>query len=556
MPISRIKTDGIQDDAITSAKIGVDVIVADDLAANSVTVSEITDGAVTGAKLANNLNYDSGTLYLDSTNNRVGIGTSSPAYTLQVGEGNGQMSLGNATSGNGASRLKFLSSNTQKNWQISTNDNVSGALEFTQTTTAGGTTFATSPAMIIDSSGNMGIGVTPSAWSVSGVLQSGRVSLSGGANATGGTLNWNAYYDGSWKYKDSLEASQYNLTNGQHVWSYAGTGTADGAITWSEAMRIDSAGNVGIGGSPSQRLLVANTSSTAVNIQLQNNTASNLYIGADTTNLVFYNGGSERLRIDSSGNVGIGTASPNNYTDYVTLTLNDTNGGEIDFEKAGTVNGSLFTPSGTSDFQVTAANASGNLRFSAGGYSEAMRILSGGQLVINSTTLPVVGTEKLGVNGGGSTNSVAIAGTCQDRLGVPLYLSNTSNTTNTYIARFATGSLGSTRGEIYFNGSALVYATSSDYRLKQNINYDFDATTKLKQLKPAEYRWIEHQKDDIGFLAHEVQEVFPNAVGGEKDEVNADGSIKPQTYDPSKLVPLLVKTIQELEARITALESN
>ena len=90
--------------------------------------------------------------------------------------------------------------------------------------------------------------------------------------------------------------------------------------------------------------------------------------------------------------------------------------------------------------------------------------------------------------------------------------------------------------------------------LKQNINYDFDATTKLKQLKPAEYRWIEHQKDDIGFLAHELQEVFPNAVGGEKDETNADGSIKPQTYDPSKLVPLLVKTIQELEARITALE--
>src|SRR5210317_1578700 len=84
MPISRIKTDGIQDDAITSAKIGVDVIVADDLAANSVTVSELTDGAVTGAKLANNLNYDSGTLYLDSTNNIVIVGGTSANEKFKV----------------------------------------------------------------------------------------------------------------------------------------------------------------------------------------------------------------------------------------------------------------------------------------------------------------------------------------------------------------------------------------------------------------------------------------------------------------------------------------
>jgi len=187
--------------------------------------------------------------------------------------------------------------------------------------------------------------------------------------------------------------------------------------------------------------------------------------------------------------------------------------------------------------------------------TERLRILTGGNVLINSTTLPVVGTEKLGVQGGSASNGVAIGGVCSHNTGIPLHLSNVSNTTNTFLARFSTGSGGSTRGEIYFNGSALVYATSSDYRLKQNINYDFDATTKLKQLKPAEYRWIEHQKDDIGFLAHEVQEVFPNAVGGEKDEVNDDGSIKPQTYDPSKLVPLLTKTILELEARITALES-
>ena len=94
MPLSRVISTGIQDgtivttdladNAVNSAKIGVDVIVADDLAANSVTVSEIADGAVSGVKLANNLNYDSGTLYLDSTNNRVGIGTNSPSGKFHV----------------------------------------------------------------------------------------------------------------------------------------------------------------------------------------------------------------------------------------------------------------------------------------------------------------------------------------------------------------------------------------------------------------------------------------------------------------------------------------
>ena len=231
----------------------------------------------------------------------------------------------------------------------------------------------------------------------------------------------------------------------------------------------------------------------------------------------------------------------------------------------GTTNG--FIQSSGDLFQYGTANAKDLVFYSNN--TERMRVLSGGQLVINATSLPVTGAEKLGVNGGGSSGSVAMGGTCQHNLAIPLYLTNSSNTTNTYLAKFATGSGGSTRGEIYFNGSSLVYATSSDYRLKENVNYDFDATTKVKQLKPAEYRWIEHQKDDIGFLAHEVQDVFPNAVGGEKDETNADGSIKPQSYDPSKLVPLLTKALQEaitkietletakteLEARITALEN-
>jgi hypothetical protein len=111
-------------------------------------------------------------------------------------------------------------------------------------------------------------------------------------------------------------------------------------------------------------------------------------------------------------------------------------------------------------------------------------------------------------------------------------------------------------GQIVQNGaSAVSYATSSDYRLKENVVYDWDATTRIKQLKPARFNFItEADRIVDGFLAHEAQAVVPEAVHGTHNEVDDDGAAVMQGIDQSKLVPLLVKTIQELEARITALE--
>ena len=151
-------------------------------------------------------------------------------------------------------------------------------------------------------------------------------------------------------------------------------------------------------------------------------------------------------------------------------------------------------------------------------------------------------------------------------------------------------------GNIITSGSNTSYSTSSDYRLKENVDYTWDATTRLKQLKPARFNFISDDTNTLvdGFLAHEVSSIVPEAITGEKDETEtlsnavvasngtalahgkteaswtqgkADG-IYPanstwasshtqdvnQSIDQAKLVPLLVKTIQELEARITALE--
>jgi hypothetical protein len=112
-------------------------------------------------------------------------------------------------------------------------------------------------------------------------------------------------------------------------------------------------------------------------------------------------------------------------------------------------------------------------------------------------------------------------------------------------------------GSIAVTESSTAYNTSSDYRLKENVNYTWDATTRLKQLKPAQFNFIADADTTVdGFLAHEAQEIVPECVTGAKDAVNADGAAVMQGIDQSKLVPLLVKTIQELEARITALEGN
>ena len=127
----------------------------------------------------------------------------------------------------------------------------------------------------------------------------------------------------------------------------------------------------------------------------------------------------------------------------------------------------------------------------------------------------------------------------------------------------ATGTQGAIRfhnpngtvGNIHMSGSSTVFATSSDYRLKENVNYSWDATTELKKLKPAKFNFKADASTTLeGFLAHEVADVVPIAVDGEKDAVNDEGKIVPQSIDQSKLVPLMVKTIQELEARIKTLE--
>jgi hypothetical protein len=106
------------------------------------------------------------------------------------------------------------------------------------------------------------------------------------------------------------------------------------------------------------------------------------------------------------------------------------------------------------------------------------------------------------------------------------------------------------------NDSTTSYLTSSDYRLKDNITPMTNALDKVSKLKPVTYKWKTDGSNGEGFIAHELQEICPIAVSGEKDAVNEDGSIKAQSIDTSHLVATLTAAIQELSAQVTTLQAQ
>jgi hypothetical protein len=200
------------------------------------------------------------------------------------------------------------------------------------------------------------------------------------------------------------------------------------------------------------------------------------------------------------------------------------------------------------------------------------------------------GTERLRLNTSGHAKAVAFTNrsTILNTINPTVDDTNSFEIANGYIHLFrddtATikniifGKNGSEVGSISTNGSSTSYNTSSDYRLKENVIEIANATTRLKLLKPSRFNFIADADTTVdGFLAHEVSNIVPEAVSGTHNGVKTwtkydelpegvsigdnklddDGNTIPeyQGIDQSKLVPLLVKTIQELEARITELEN-
>ena len=245
------------------------------------------------------------------------------------------------------------------------------------------------------------------------------------------------------------------------------------------------------------------------------------------------------ITIDSSEQVGIGTTSP-----AFKLEVNKGSAGDIARFTDGVNANTVIKTSGS--ITTFGPDTNNSLAFQQNN-TERMRIDTSGNVLINATSQ---------VNGG--RLNIKYANTLNDGLG--LEQTNADTLGYAVIFRNTNGLVGT----ISNSGSSTSFNTSSDYRLKENVNYDFDATSRLKELKPARFNFKTNADTTVdGFIAHEVSSVVPEAITGEKDGIETytddDGNeqTRPvyQGIDQSKLVPLLVKTIQELEARITELEN-
>jgi hypothetical protein len=291
-----------------------------------------------------------------------------------------------------------------------------------------------------------------------------------------------------------------------------------------------------------------------------------LFFTADNTTLF----GTERMRITSDGNVGIGTSSPDQKLDVngaivVRGTVELKSGNNTYYQNSDNTNAYFILNNGDT------GSANATLAFVQNAVSERMRIDSNGNVGIG-TSSPGAKLDVKASSGSYMTSFVRTGSGAKN--GVVIFSDETSDKSNPSFGiltagtsgvtppesgyRFASWYIngGATVGTITYNGSGTSYNTSSDYRLKENVQPMQNALQTVSLLKPCKYIWKADGSAGEGFIAHELQEVCPQAVTGEKDEVDSNGKPVYQGVDTSFLVATLTAAIQELKAEVDLLKSQ
>jgi hypothetical protein len=325
-------------------------------------------------------------------------------------------------------------------------------------------------------------------------------------------------------------------------------GVGNSGATTSDVVTVSSAGVTVTGTLASSGVTTVPAGSAAApSISPTGDSNTGMFFPAADT-IAFTTNGTEDMRINSVGNVGIGTSSPGFrlVTAFTSSGSNPATSGTTDVTQGARIVASNVGSAGYGiDFGVSNSTGAGwiQARKSDDFATNADLLLqtNGGSLLVGTTVsnpgaASIAGKLALSFNNTGSNGGIVVsinsgAGTLQQF-------------TNT-----AFGVVGS----ITTNSTSTAFNTMSDYRLKEDIQPMTGALAKVTALKPVTYKWKFSGEASEGFIAHELQEVCPDAVTGEKDAVNEDGSIKPQGIDTSFLVATLTAAIQEQQALIQSL---
>jgi len=494
-------------------------------ASSSVTLSGGTANGVlylNGSKVAT-----SGSSFVfDGTN--VGIGTSSPAYKLHI-SGSSPAAMVQDTGAN-ASQAFIQATNSGNYFGCSTSGGTTQPMIF----------YVGAEKMRLDSSGNLGLGVTPSAWGGTyKAMQIGQTAVFGGnASFNRNYCSSNVYWNGTnYKYITSSQATQFEQSDGAYYWLQAASGTAGNNITFTQAMTLDASGNLGLNGitSPQAFFHIGPTSGLTPQIKLGASASYQLQLGYNNSSEYgFLQAYAANLSTPddivinpSGGSVGVGV-TPN-----ATLQVqgSPTTDGSISFNQQLTST-TAYNSSPQSGTMVSLKYNAGGSYAGMGGWSIAKENATDG----NYASYFAIHTR---ANGGSIAEKARVSAAGGFSVGT-------------------TADPGA--GAIYATGNITAYY-SSDRNLKENIKDVDGALSIVSAIGSKTFDWKDDyiaskggedgyfvQKSDFGVIAQDVQEVFPQAV-----RTREDGTL---AVDYEKLSTLAFGAIKELLKRVEALEAK
>ena len=524
------------------------------------------------------------------TSTGLGIGTSSPSNKLSIG-----------------GRLDFVSYSThQDNWGIWANS-TDGLTLSSYSVYPMVFRIGNAEKMRLDSSGNLGLGVTPSAWATLKALQFGGGAISGYAGgATNNQVHLlnNAYYGaGGWTYIASDTAQRFTTVNGQFAWYTAPSGTAGNAITFTQAMTLDASGNLLVGATTNSGSLKIMASDGTVQAGFLPYAAGSIaYTGTWTNHSFgFAVNGSEKARIDTSGNFqissgNIGLTTLKSWSGVKALQLNtgssiygvvqaipethiSTNtyfdGTNYKAVAAGTA-ADYYQYGDTHNFRVASSVAAGANQ----SFTYMAIIDSNGLTLNNSFTSGTNSATALYCNGNGkfiqSGADSPVLAVNNNNAYYGMYLNYNGGTggygyrsaftaaapNSTSYQFFGGSDTGATRFIVYSNGGIANYQANnvnlSDSREKTNVVDGGNYLRKICKVKIRRYRYIDQPETDqattLGAFAQDFLEEMPEMVTEEnwaKDTINDEPKIRYSLYE-TDIKYALMRSIQEQQEIIDA----